>query len=76
MLADLILAILLGLNAAVILNEERFLNKIGWGYEQTRNEPPSMKKQIVSMLHASRMLLTIPLFFINLIVILLKLVIG
>ena len=28
MLADLILAILLGLNAAVILNEERFLNKI------------------------------------------------
>ena len=75
-LGDLILASLLALNAAAVLNEDRFLAKLGWGYEQTRQDPPSIKKQIINMLYAVRFLLTIPLMICNVIVILLKLILG
>jgi hypothetical protein len=64
------------LNAGAILNEDRFLVKVGWGYEQSRNEPQSVKKQIINMLHAVRLLFTIPLMFLNVVVIILKLLIG
>ena len=51
-LGDLFVSGLLALNGAAVLSEDRFLIKIGWGYDQTRNEPASVKKQIVSLLHA------------------------
>ena len=75
-LADLFVAGMLVLNGAAVLNEERFLVKVGWGYEQSRSEPASVKKQIISLLHAVRLLFTIPLMVLNAIVILLKLVLG
>ena len=30
---------MLVLNGAAVLNEERFLVKVEWGYEQSRSEP-------------------------------------
>ena len=75
-LADLFVAGLLAANGAAILNEDRFLVKVGWGYEQSRSAPQSVKKQIINLLHAVRLLFTIPLMVLNVVVILLKLVLG
>ena len=75
-LGDLFVAGLLALNGCAVLSEERFLVRIGWGYEQCRNEGASVKKQIVSLLHAVRLVFRIPLIFLNVLVILVKLVLG
>ena len=75
-LSDLFLTGLLVLNGAAVLSEERFLVPMGWGYDQSRTEPPSMKKQIVSLLHAVRLVFTIPLIGLNCLVIVLKLILG
>ena len=75
-LGELFLAGLLAINGAAVLSEDRFLNRIGWGYDQSRTEPASVKKQIISLLHAVRLVFTIPLIPLNVIVILLKLVLG
>ena len=75
-LANLFVAGLLVVNGAAILNEERFLIKVGWGYEQSRSEGASVKKQIINLLHAVRLLFTIPLMILNVIVIVLKLIVG
>ena len=75
-LADLFVSGLLFVNGAAVLNEERFLVRVGWGYEQSRSEPQSIKKQIINMLHAVRLLFTIPLMALNVIVIFLKLIVG
>eukprot|EP00794_Sanderia_malayensis_P009538 gene9538-10525_t len=46
-LYSLLEAILLVVNAMAVLNEERFLSKIGWGTNQTAGfgEEPGMKQQ-------------------------------
>ena len=75
-LADLIVAALLVCNGAAILNEDRFLVKVGWGYEQSLAAPMSVKKQVINLLHAVRLIFTIPLMVLNVLVIVLKLIIG
>ena len=75
-LTDLFLSSVLFVNGAAVLNEERFLVKIGWGYEQSRSEPQTVKKQIINLLHAVRLLFTLPLIALNIIVIVLKLILG
>ena len=75
-LVDVFLAGLLAINGAAILNEERFLSRIGWGYEESRALEQSVKKQVINMLHAVRLLFTIPLMALNVIVIVLKLLFG
>jgi hypothetical protein len=75
-LTDIFVAGLLLCNAAAVLNEDRFLAKIGWGYESTRSDLPGMKRQIIMLLHASRVLLTIPLMGLNVVVMALKLIMG
>ena len=75
-LTDLIVSGLLVVNGLAVLNEDRFLVKVGWGYEQSRSEPASVKKQIISLLHAVRLLFTIPLMFLNVLVIALKMLLG
>jgi hypothetical protein len=75
-LTDLFISGLLVLNGAAVLNEDRFLARVGWGYEQSRQESASVKKQIISLLHAVRLIFTIPLMVLNVLVILLKLVFG
>mgnify|MGYP003684433583 CR=1 FL=1 len=56
-LGSLFLATILVLNGLAILNEERFLRRIGWGYEENLQEPPSFKKQVFTLLYAVRVLL-------------------
>jgi hypothetical protein len=56
-LGSLFLATILVLNGLAILNEERFLKRIGWGYEENLPEPPSFKKQVINLLYAVRVLL-------------------
>ena len=75
-IGDLLLSALLMVNGAAVLNEDRFLTKVGWGYEQSRQEPQSVKKQIINLLHAVRLLFTLPLMALNIVVIALKLVLG
>ena len=75
-LADLFVSGLLVANGAAVLNEERFLAKVGWGYEQSRSEPQSVKKQVINLLHAVRLIFTIPLMALNAVTIVLKLLLG
>ena len=75
-LVDLFVSGLLVINGAAVLNEERFLVKVGWGYEQSRQGDASVKKQIISLLHAVRLLFTIPLMALNIIVMVLKMILG
>lgn len=56
-LGSLFLASILVLNGLAVLNEERFLKRIGWGYEENLQEPPSFKKQVINLLYAVRVLL-------------------
>jgi hypothetical protein len=55
-LGDLFMVALLMTNAAAILHEKRFLNKIGWGVD-TSGPPDSVKYKLVTMLSAVRMLM-------------------
>ena len=75
-IGDLLLSGLLMMNGAAVLNEDRFLVKVGWGYEQSRQEAQSVKKQIINLLYAVRLLFTMPLMALNVVVIVLKLLLG
>ena len=75
-LTEFFVAGLLGVNGCAILNEDRFLVKVGWGYEESRQAPQSVKKQIINLLYAVRLLFTMPLMALNVIVIVLKLLVG
>jgi len=75
-LGSLLLATILFLNGLAVLNEERFLKRIGWGYEENLNEPPTFKKQVINLLYAVRVLLRVPLLVLNILTILVKLLLG
>jgi len=63
------------INAVAILHEDRFLKKIGWGHRQDL-DLDSVKDRIISFLHAVRLLMRIPLIFINLVVVVWELLLG
>jgi len=67
--------LLLFVNALAILNEERFLRRIGWGYSSDLDHN-SVKDRIISLLHAVRLLLRLPLIFLNILAILLLIAFG
>ncbi|EFN53956.1 hypothetical protein CHLNCDRAFT_136230 [Chlorella variabilis] len=76
----LLQGVLLVSNGLAILNNERFLEKYGWGFSQLGNNPmgPSpnaLKYQIIGMLHASAFL-RVPLIVLNTLVVFVKLVFG
>jgi hypothetical protein len=75
-LGSLIEAVLLFVNALAILNEERFLRKVGWGYVQGEPLEDSVKGKIIHLLYSIRFLLRIPLIGVNLVYILYLLVLG
>eukprot|EP00850_Spirogloea_muscicola_P002318 SM000009S23447 [mRNA] locus=s9:26780:27341:- [translate_table: standard] len=69
-------AVLLLLNAAAVLNEDRFLAPYGWGFQDmhaARTSP--LKVQIIGMLHAVQYL-RVPLLAANLVTIFMKLLFG
>ncbi|PWN22374.1 Yos1-like protein [Microstroma glucosiphilum] len=68
------------LNAAAILNEERFLSRVGWSpasiqYEQQHSfgggapTEPGVKERLVNLIAAVRTLLRVPLCLLNLVII-------
>ncbi|QRV72916.1 transporter protein YOS1 [Ceratobasidium sp. AG-Ba] len=83
---------LLLINAVAILNEERFLARIGWssaGYQPGQQFAgqydntgfgdqggPGVKSRLINLIGAVRTLLRIPLIIINIVVILYELVLG
>ncbi|KDQ15387.1 hypothetical protein BOTBODRAFT_158205 [Botryobasidium botryosum FD-172 SS1] len=77
---------LLLVNAIAVLNEERFLARIGWSsthpanqYEQPGfGEPggPGVKARIINLIGAVRTLMRIPLILLNIVVIVYELVLG
>ncbi|VEN43513.1 unnamed protein product [Callosobruchus maculatus] len=73
-------ASLLCLNAVCILNEDRFLSKIGWGSKSASvhgfGENPSTKAQLFNLLHSIRTVARVPLILLNIITILIKLILG
>ncbi|CAO1613415.1 unnamed protein product [Parajaminaea phylloscopi] len=77
------------LNAVAILNEDRFLSRVGWStasiqYEQQHSfggggaggGPPeaSVKERLVNLISAVRTLLRVPLCLVNILIILYELV--
>jgi len=68
-------SLLLIANGLAILNEDRFLNKIGWGYHADM-QGVSVKDRIISLLHAVRLLLRIPLILLNSVAIILLIAFG
>ncbi|XP_022904236.1 immediate early response 3-interacting protein 1 [Onthophagus taurus] len=71
-------ATILCLNAVCILHEDRFLAKIGWSSKSLSvpgyGDQPSMKAQILNLVHSIRTVVRIPLIFFNVITILLEFV--
>jgi len=76
-LGVLIESFVLFINALAILNEERFLKPIGWGYRNPSDmDQDSIKDKIIVFLNAVRMLMRIPLILINVVVIIFELLLG
>ncbi|WFD30968.1 hypothetical protein MSPP1_001994 [Malassezia sp. CBS 17886] len=73
---------LLVINGIAILNEERFLNKIGWSASQRQlhqgfdNPSSDVKGRLVDLISAVRVLLRIPLIIVNTVVIVYELILG
>ncbi|XP_002399679.2 immediate early response 3-interacting protein 1 [Ixodes scapularis] len=76
-LYNLFEAALLCVNAIAVLHEKRFLEKINWGREQvSQGFEPGAKSQIINLIHSVRTVMRIPLIFINILVIIFKLLLG
>lgn len=77
-LYSLLEAILLVVNAMAVLNEERFLSRIGWGTDQMASfgEQPSAKQQLLNLIRSVRTVMRIPLIGVNFFVIVVKLLMG
>ncbi|XP_017893394.1 immediate early response 3-interacting protein 1 [Ceratina calcarata] len=72
-------ATLLWLNAVCVLNEDRFLAKVGWASWQNVQgfgEPPSIKLQLLNLIKSIRTVMRVPLIFLNIITITVKLILG
>jgi len=69
---------LLVVNAICVLHEKRFLAKIGWASDSARGfgEQPGVKAQVLNIIHSTRTVMRIPLIFINILVIIKKLLLG
>ncbi|KYN05865.1 PREDICTED: immediate early response 3-interacting protein 1 [Cyphomyrmex costatus] len=72
-------ATLLCLNAICVLNEERFLAKVGWASWQNVQgfgEPPTPKSQILNLIRSIRTVMRVPLIFFNILTLVMKLIFG
>ncbi|KAK9813870.1 hypothetical protein WJX73_002668 [Symbiochloris irregularis] len=77
----LLQAFLLFLNGVAIINNERFLEKYGWGFSQMGSgnsigpSPGTLKLQVIGFIHAAKFMRW-PLIIANIVVILVKMVFG
>ncbi|KAI3628486.1 hypothetical protein CBS14141_000189 [Malassezia furfur] len=72
---------LLLINAIAILNEERFLNRVGWSNNSRSmsfdtDSDAGVKTRLVNLISAVRVLLRIPLIVVNILVIIYELILG
>ncbi|GCB86866.1 hypothetical protein scyTo_0027574 [Scyliorhinus torazame] len=78
-LYSLLQAALLCVNAVAVPHEERFLNKIGWGTDQSfggLGEEPGIKSQLVNLIRPVRMVMRLLLIVLNSVIIGLLLLFG
>ncbi|KAH9818529.1 Yos1-like protein [Melampsora americana] len=91
-LGNILYVSLLLINSLAILNEERFLARIGWSSSRTNfrqaapqfHDPgissidagPGVKERLVNLIGAVRTLMRIPLIGINIVVIIYELILG
>ncbi|KAA8893777.1 Yos1-like protein [Sphaerosporella brunnea] len=80
-LMPLIKMIVLIINAIAILNEDRFLARIGWAAQQPQpafagGQDVSIKGKIVNLISATRLLTRIPLIGVNSVIIIYELLLG
>ncbi|KAI7833495.1 Yos1-like-domain-containing protein [Kickxella alabastrina] len=70
--------LILLLNAVAILNEERFLARIGWARNSAElyGDTESVKAKLINLISAVRTLMRIPLIAVNVVVIVYALVLG
>ncbi|KAF9162939.1 hypothetical protein DFQ27_005697 [Actinomortierella ambigua] len=76
-LFSLLFVLLLFVNSVAILNEERFLARIGWGRQIT--DPygqESVKARLINLVSAVRTLMRIPLIGLNIVAILYLVLLG
>ncbi|KAG7206705.1 hypothetical protein KM043_000379 [Ampulex compressa] len=72
-------AALLCLNAVCVLNEQAFLAKMGWASWQNvqgYGEPPTIKSQMLNLIKSIQTVLKVPLIFLNILTIIVKLLLG
>lgn len=67
-------------NGLAVLNNERFLEKFGWGFSSLGGnglgpQPNALKHQVIGLLHAIAYL-RVPLIFLNALVVIVKLIFG
>ena len=74
-LFQLLISIVLFVNSVAILNEERFLRPLGWGYGDQFPGASGIRDKIIPVLHAMRILRT-PLILINLVCVLYLIIFG
>jgi len=70
---------LLFVNAIAILNRQRFLSKVGLSqptYDSYGDNQPGVKSQIVNLIYAVQTVMRVPLIFLNIVVIVIKLLLG
>lgn len=68
---------LLCLNAICVLNEERFLSKIGWSTQHGGfGEDPGMKIQALNLIRAVQTVMKVPLIALNIMTIVMELLFG
>ncbi|KAG8131277.1 putative Immediate early response 3-interacting protein [Naja naja] len=78
-LYSLLQAALLFVNAIAVLDEERFLRRIGWGADQGIRgfeKEPGIKGQLISLIRSVRMVMRVPLIGVNTVTIVLLLLFG
>ncbi|RIA93545.1 Yos1-like protein [Glomus cerebriforme] len=77
-IGQIIYVILLVINAIAVLNEERFLARIGLGshLEPGYGDVTSFKSKIINLISAVRTLMRIPLIGLNILVIIYEILLG
>lgn len=65
---------LLVVNAIAILNEDRLLRRYGWARNQVDRTEEGFKSRILDLIHSVQTVMRIPLLFVNIIVIFIKLI--
>ncbi|KAI3630774.1 hypothetical protein MIR68_012209 [Amoeboaphelidium protococcarum] len=76
-ITSLLYSIVMLTNAVCILSEDRFLSRIGWSASMMDSrDSDSVKYRLLTLVHAIRTLLRIPLILLNIVMILYELIAG